>query len=293
VAVEVDWTEVAAIVAKDREMDEWPQEERLEEIRRLGWDWDRLTLQCEVTVRGQLEPQGSRMVVAEQCLVRFLGDFFTMMNLASPGCCHLFRARVCRGSLEDGTLVHLSSELLDCAMWVARREGAPEIRSLPLASVVSWFDSLNIGGRQVAASRMERALFALLHVSTKDPGSPDVLMWLAHAIEALYDTTPGQVTRSLVNRVQRVLGIPADKRRLINRRLRDFYDLRSRFVHGDLAVARPDHIDILGDEMSSHWGVLCPPIQFGAELLLATLQRHISAGWKQIDFEEAFRGVPV
>ncbi len=222
----------------------------------------------------------------------FLYDFFLCLNLSAPGSCDFFSAYIDppQGKRSD---MKLSASLFE-GLWMRDvKANWGLINRVPLRQVVQWFDSLDLGTRQIAASRMERSLFALLHLCHLDGAEPSDLVWLAHILEALYDTPKETITKSLQDRVCAVLSIPEEKKKPIRKQLRDFYDARSKFVHGEFAVTHPLSNDFLDEEAHKLQGFILGTTDFGAAVCIATLQKHIVDNWREINFREIHQGAPV
>ncbi|MDQ3283219.1 MAG: hypothetical protein M3Q69_17615 [Acidobacteriota bacterium] len=98
----------------------------------------------------------------------FFHDAFLMMNIAKPGS---FGGVIATsgGEFRVNELT-LSTHLFDAARTRA---------TLPLQQVIAWYDSLQIGTRQIAESEVETVLFHLLHLARGAETEPLELVRLA------------------------------------------------------------------------------------------------------------------
>lgn len=224
---------------------------------------------------------------------QFLYDLFLILNLSSPACFDLYNARFVEFEHWYRNKPTLSSSWLEFVWVESLQQGWPEINHIALNKVLSWYKNLELGNRQIAKTGVEKALFALLHVCRRDGFSPDSLMWLAHALESLYDTPAEAVSKHLRKRIFCVLNLPSDKQKAINKKINYFYDQPSAFVHGALQIAHPLENDILDSSIDDYQSQLIPAFRVAMSLTLATLQKLINEGWRIIIFKEMYSGEPV
>ena len=154
--------------------------------------------------------------------------------------------------------------------------------------MIKWYNHFQINFKQIASCRSERALFAILHICSIDTGV-NSLIWIAHALEALYDTKIGRSFNDLFERSVRLLEIPLEKRKSFKKELREFYDLRSAFVHGGLDISHPisEEFRDVGDKL---YGRVLHSCEFGAALVISTMQAFITNGWSEITYKEELVG---
>ncbi|MBM7584650.1 hypothetical protein JOC86_001187 [Bacillus pakistanensis] len=136
----------------------------------------------------------------------------------------------------------------------------------------------------------ESALFSILNICREGYVSPTQLIWISSALEALYDTLKGQISRTLVDRIELFLGIPENGKKKFKKKIREFYNLRSRFVHGELEIAHPMYKNILDEKFSDYETQLLENCDFGLSIVIATLQKMIKNKWTCINFKEQYFG---
>jgi hypothetical protein len=72
----------------------------------------------------------------------------------------------------------------------------------------------------------------------------------------------------------------------------NFYDVRSRFVHGDFEIQHPCGNEMLDKEVDAFFDKLIEPYELAFSIVLATLQKMIESSWNDFVFSEIFYGKP-
>ncbi len=104
---------------------------------------------------------------ASQYIERYISDVSLLLNLSAPGCFSFYPERIFDNEDFDNPLIDgvtLDAFLFDNAWNMATGRGWPRVEAIPLARVIKWYDSLNVQ-RYIAGTRLQRAIFALLHVT--------------------------------------------------------------------------------------------------------------------------------
>ncbi len=294
IEISADWHAVRDKFKKTVSFELLSPKEKTKYLRNLlKNDKDVLQVNFDVTVTENSEKvDDASKMDALYYLDVFLHEFFLAMNLASPGCCDFYSAVVLRNAMSPYP-INLHAGFLENAWHNAVKNNWSFINAIPLSKVLSWLHALNIGSRQVAKTRTERALFALLQLCKYSSYNPNALIWIAHALEALYDSPQALITRSLQDRVCRVLAIPVERQKVIRKSLRNFYDARSSFVHGTMEITHPLENEYLDSSTDKCIAELVDVIHFGTYILIATLQWHIVNECKEVNFSEIFTKVPL
>jgi hypothetical protein len=225
---------------------------------------------------------------ADQVVASAMHDIFLIMNLANPGSCDFDRVKFRRRGNERPSYHQVSlSEIQFDISCLNGLEGAwPSPTTLPLKDVVAWFSQIRSGLNQVPQNRIEKVLFALLHIANQELSATTVI-WLFHSLETLLDTKPGENFRVLVDRIRLLLEPSEPELKVLNKKMRALYDLRSAFVHGGLEVSHPLHNEMLDKRVSVLYERLDTTCAFGFAVLLSTLQKIIGQGWSTFGFKES------
>ena len=267
-------------------------EQIMKESKRNKLRYGQPKLDCSVLLRSSVDGEAPRNI-ATYVVEQFLHDLFLYMNLAAPGSCDLAGSKFRAKGAEYDDEINLMSWRLESCWNHSLDNGWPKIVYVPLKDVLNWKKSLGIGCRQIANNRTERALFALLHVCKNDRYDPPTLLWLSHALEALFDTPVTLIGTFLQKRIIDFLEVPVAKQKQVKRQCRDFYDLRSSFAHGDLAIAHPFENEILDPSVQTYRPTLGKSIDFATSVCLSTLQKLIVNRWQEVTFTESYEGVPL
>lgn len=289
----IEWTKARDIIKKFTELEKMPAREAPAELESWEQKFPDVTLICSMSAPVNERPEEIQRRILGHHLEIFLHQFFLTLNLSSPGCCNFHNTSfeidrdfpTCKINLDSGTIEGAWIESL--------RNGWPKIKSIPLDNTWKWLRNVTTVSQKMARSRTERALFALLHVCRQTYFNPNMLMWLAHMLEALYDTPVTLIHKFLQDRIFLVLREPATFKKKFTKKIRDFYKLRSEFVRGDLDIVHPAaEGDVLDERVNKYDNRLMGSIDFALTVGLATLQRQIAEKWNEIRFSETCYGHP-
>ena len=223
----------------------------------------------------------------------FLHQVFLALNLSSPGCCTFYGTTIHRDDSPEVWKISLNLNGYSGESYtLSSGDFWPAISSIPLSDTWNWLQLLNPHMQPIAQTRVEKALFAMLYVSKNNDLNPSRLIWLAHALEALFDTPELGISKALKSRIFLLLGKPVSHSEKIKKAINSFYKLRSSFVHGELDIAHPlgnstphQKIDELENRIMSE-------ANLAISIIWATLQLFVCNNWKEIEFSESFVGHP-
>lgn len=218
-----------------------------------------------------------------------LYDLFIIFNLSFPGSLNMYNACIGRNN-TDLEYLRLNGITFEDALVECTLNNWPKVDLIPIEKTWNWYKNLKINFRQVAMNRIERALFATLHACKNSATNPINLIWLSHALEALYDTPQNSIVNTLKQRIFLLLGEPVEGRTKISKKINNFYNLRSRFVHGDFETFHPSFNDILDNKIITISDDVISTFDFAYSIILSTFQKLIKNNWKNAMFSESFRG---
>jgi hypothetical protein len=213
-------------------------------------------------------------------------DTFLIMNIAAPGCCNFYRASLLGDEIEPN--VSLSNHLFESSLYVFLKDGWPTITFLSLK--IDWYRAIRQGASQISTGPMERALFALLHISKLDQNSPMEVIWLFYAFESLLQTRVGESFSVIVKRLCLLLSADEKQSSFVRKKMRELYDIRSAIVHGGYEVTHPMHDEGLDKRVLDSFEREVQATDYGYAFLLAAIQRTILGGWKYPQFTESLGG---
>lgn len=224
-------------------------------------------------------------------LQTLLIDLFLVANLASPGSFNLYRSYIrdtTKNPAKDPlaqTDLDLSEHVFETAWHEARTFEWLKVGFIPFGTVAAWCKRLELNGKSAATTDVERALFSLLHLGRASFIDPSAVLWLASALESLFDTPSGSSFSVLCHRVGLLLDLSKDELAELRRRMRRFYDIRNAFVHGGARILHPlsDDRDAAVQEETS--GLLATT-NFAAGVLIGSVQEMIRRNWRGLVFRE-------
>ncbi|NER18338.1 HEPN domain-containing protein [Spongiivirga citrea] len=190
-------------------------------------------------------------------------------------------------SIEE---INLTGVYFECATTVSHKFGGwPEIRIIPIKYVVEWYDSLKVGLKIKAENNMERALFSALYFchDTYSGYNPTLIVWIIQALESFYGISSNDsIIKALKNRIFLHLGQTSQPKK-VNKKINEFYDYRSKFVHGDMEIMRLGGDKFLREDYIDDYNLkLIDLCDFGATLIISSIQKMIIAGAKSVGFNE-------
>lgn len=221
----------------------------------------------------------------------FLIDLYLLANLSSPGSFNLYRSFIRNTKLDPAkdvlaqTELDLSEYVFETAWHEAKTYPWLKVGFLPLDQVSAWLESINFRGKNFASTDLERVLFSLLHLGRASFLDPTTAMWIAAALEALFDTPNGSSFSFLCKRISALLSLKEPEAAELRRRLRLFFDLRNAFIHGG---SRIHHVlaDDLDKAVEEDVSKLLNVTDFASAVLVAAVQELIRRGWRGITFRE-------
>jgi len=80
---------------------------------------------------------------------------------------------------------------------------------------------------------------------------------------------------------------------MVEKKITQFYDLRSQFVHGRMEIPHPSANEILDQSVYKIHDDLLDMSDFAFSLILATIQEHVRNNWREVKFTETFNGINI
>lgn len=249
-----------------------------------------------VSINCQVDGEKIEAGDAKKSVNNFLKLLYLALNLTEVGSAHISRVSVVIHNEEEtkiDSFLHLPSAPFEFAELFPSDYGYPKIKRLRFIDVWNWLNELDVPNSAVAVNNTQRALFALLYSCEQEFGSPAELIWLAHALEALFDTPPMGISKALRERIFLVLGTPDKNSREILKKINEFYELRSEFVHGDTEILNPiaNSHDSSDEIFEKHELPIGNAGVIARVILVSTFQKMIENNWKKLEFSTIFKGV--
>lgn len=225
-------------------------------------------------------------------VINVLYQIFLAMNLAVPGSCDFYSAAVSPLS-SDGNdprkeeLLLLTGSVFEGAAELGEKWNWPILQDLPIQKVLGWIQQIGLPESHFAHFTTERAIYGLLHVCNQTDISPSEVVWLAQALETLFDTPQAGISKVLRERIFLVLGEPSENSKKIKKAINAFYDYRSRYVHGEIPIPNPMSLRLSDSSLDDFINELMEHVDLAILLVVAALQKLIIQGGSNFEFSEA------
>lgn len=223
----------------------------------------------------------------------FIYEVFLIMNLAWPGVCDFYNLYLRSNrefeEIKIRTEISLSSVNLELAWLNSEDNKFPKNDEIPLEIVVNWYNKINLGIKQKAVDSIEKVLFSLLHIC-RDGEDVTTVVWVFHALEALFGKKVGESFTNLVDRISSLLQVNPNEKNNLKKKLRYLYNLRSSLVHGGYAIYHPLRNEIFDEAINNQRTDMYENIAFGVSIIIASLQQLIKNNWYGINIEQKITG---
>jgi len=220
---------------------------------------------------------------------KYLYDLFFVMNVSRPGVCDFLGVQFDSGS-GFVTKVRLSSDCFESSFYKTLEGGKVAPGFVPLDKVVAWYRKLDMGLSQIAGLGVEKAIFSILHICRGSDVDIVWVIWAFHALEAVYGTKVGEGFKNLIDRISFLLQLDERDKKYLKKNLREMYDLRSAFVHGGYKAHHPMMNEVIDERLNGECAKLLIAMQFGFDLVVASLQALIINEWYGVKVEESISG---
>jgi len=221
---------------------------------------------------------------------KYIYDVFFIMNMSVPGSCEFLNLKIRDKDISTSERFYLSAYNFEEGYYnfLDKRKAAPI--ELPIETVACWYNELGIGVKQKADSNIEKAIFSLLHICKSDMDVTSII-WIFHALEAIYGTKVGESFTNLINRMSVLLELDKKNQKVVKKHLRELYDYRSSFVHGGYQVHHPMRQDVIDRRLDDDYSRIYGLGQIGFNLVVASIQRLIKNHWFGVEISEEIKGV--
>lgn len=290
-ALSIDWSSLARYHKRDFAVTNFIFEDggkyvaqRIEKVR-----YPRSFIKIPIVIKSNaIKNRSSADYLSGSIIETAIYDVFFIVNLASPGSCDFSRSEL-RLDKKQEREISLSAFVFECSCLDRAKKGWPEIRVLPLKKVIDWFFLVRRGASQLPKNAAERAIFAMWHLS-KGEIDPTSVIWIFYALESLLQTRVGESFSLLVKRLVLLLEMDLEAGKVLKKKMRALYDVRSALVHGGFEVMHPLNDDGLDKDAGEVFGDIVECVVYGGALIVAVLQKMVEKNWIDLQFEEVLAG---
>lgn len=293
ILINIDWTPAIEYCERIYDFFHRSEKERLEILQRDHnfFDFD---IACEATVSFDEPPDPFQFWRGDDVLRHILYNVFLIGNLTTPGSVNYYRSHIrAKGAPSEYspmavTDLELSEYIFEDSWHEAQNEPWAKVDFLDFGTVLQWHRKLDIGFSQVARTKMQKLLFALLHITRNSIEKPETTIWIAGLLEDLFDTKTGASFQQLCSRLSLFLNFDEKEQGTVKKRLRNFFDLRHGFAHGGAPIYHPIGNELWDSQMNDRYKALQVPNSFAATLVISVAQEIIRRGLVDFRYEESF-----
>ncbi len=215
----------------------------------------------------------------------YVYEVFLLSNLACPGSGQFYPIKIAIPKRKEKIQPRLSPFAFDLSYSNSLNGNWPFMEVFPAKQVKEWYLKLGIGSNLQADTGTQRSIFVMYHLCRMDI-QVEGLIWVFHALEALLDTRVGENISGLVRRISLLLEPNEKQRKFLNKKLRELYDFRSSFVHGNYPVMHPLQREVIDRRLENQYTRIMDSTEFGFTLLCVLLQYLIKNNLHELKFEE-------
>jgi hypothetical protein len=157
----------------------------------------------------------------------------------------------------------------------------PPLLDIPLARTYKWLLGLPGFDRKVGAGPVGRAVAALSYVALEEEHAE--MVWPLVGLEALYGRGKEGLQRQLLEKSEVFLG----RRKAFKQKFQDMYDVRSRFLHGDMDLPFAHAPDFATDEHEAFDEASEHTAALSTAILVASLQKLVMEDRYDFEFKYA------
>lgn len=219
-------------------------------------------------------------------LEKYIYDVFFILNMSIPGSCGFLNFKF----KNESERFYLSTFNFELGYEDFLNNKKICISELPIETVYNWYKELSLNVKQKSDLPIEKAIFSLLHICRSDMGVTSII-WIFHALEAIYGTRVGEGFTNLIDRMATLLHWNDKEKKQAKSHLRELYDFRSAFVHGGFKVHHPMRNEVLDNRLNDDYSKIYDLTQVGFNLVVLSIQTLIKNGWFGIDVKETISGI--
>lgn len=208
--------------------------------------------------------------------------FLVLLQIAKPGILAAYNAESTiedkyyseHFPIENFIYVHRISPVQNLS-W-------PILKDLKILDVYHWFKNHKLSFNKISATKTDLALNAYTYLLHDSNIVAYNLLWAMIGVEAIYCSSRSEVADQISKKAQVFLGENPNLPKI----LKNLYDYRSRFVHGDLHIPSlyfrthdgDKHLEKYEEDLEKY-------VNLAIVVLLATFQEMVTRDIREINFE--------
>lgn len=210
------------------------------------------------------------------------------LNLALPGILNLGNSKITVDGIDEMDL-NLNSTILSNIFTDDVFKEYPLVHIINVSDVWEWYINVMNIADVVTTNSLERAVTGLFKLEQGQIEFNQAnIVWIFLGIEALYSLNGGGILDKLRKRSSLLLDIHEKEKKGFMKILNNFYNYRSRFVHGDKEILTyiSDIYFFEDDTVDSEYKKYHNIEQFGVYLLISSIQKLIIDKKQKLEFKE-------
>ena len=235
-----------------------------------------------VSIHGELVHNGDSYDVFDFLTVAYF-HIWRCCNLSFPGSFHFYQVEIVVDGDNGGKLMLPSDSIGN--IYNSKFNDCLRIGIVDIDKTWEWYKSVIDMNSLITTNSFDRAISSFFNYVRHGSFMQSDIVNLFMAIESFYNLSSREIKDTLKKRSIDFLEVHEFKKKF-SRGVSDFYDYRSRFVHGDIDIL--SYLDLLQnfvrdvpayDEYSDN-------CEFGVLLLLASFQKAIELRCEELRYKE-------
>jgi hypothetical protein len=144
-------------------------------------------------------------------LEKYIYDVFFILNMSIPGSCEFLNLKF----KDESERFYLSAFNFELGYEDFLNNKKICISELPVETVYNWYKELSLNVKQKSDLPIEKAIFSLLHICKSEMDVTSII-WIFHALEAIYGTRVGEGFTNLIDRMTTLFSGMIKKRNKLN-----------------------------------------------------------------------------
>ena len=207
-------------------------------------------------------------------------DLIIALNIASPGVIRTLNGLIALDGNKYKFFKGINNNLWE-ATQQARNIGWPTISSLNFLDVWEWILSVPGFINGFGKGKTGRALAAFSYLFSSNDNFFERMIWSIIGLESLYGESSMSIRKQLLDKTEVVIGSRTKNKKNIGK----MYDLRSRYLHGDVDFPSRHFIfDAMSEYEQFLFDISNAELTFSA-VLVATLQEMIKRNIYELTFK--------
>lgn len=238
-----------------------------------------------IFLKGNIKANSTKYEMSD--LIRItLFHIWCSINLSLPGGMSFLSSEfIVNGETKDN--IALASDILQY-LFISEYNKFRKVKILSLSSTWKWYQEIVDLNQLSTDTNFERAIACLFHYIRKGSLDPVDSLYVFMGLESFYNLGNNQIKTALKNRTVMFLDIN-DYKKEFKKLMGDFYDYRSRLVHGNLNVTMCEDTLLNGRMYDPSVSNNLKQSDIGIYILIVSIQKSIEENRNKLSFCERIK----